>query len=234
MVCQVGPGAPRASLLWDFHLLDMSFKVWEEKIRLILFIKGLCEKSLSRQVYEEQKLNNWPGLAKETAKICQTLDIEDVNLTQKDKNIYMKIFLEACHRKNEENLRGLATGKCERIGAEIYEKKDYILSKNIFTARQHYRARWGMQAFAGNYSHDKRYAGSNWLCLCQESREEESHLISGNCKVYGDLTLKYSDLTCDDNLADLFTEVLARREQLTKQTNNNKQQTINKEKTNNL
>ena len=30
-------------------------------------------------------------------------------------------------RKNEENLRGLATGKCERIGAEIYEKKYYIL-----------------------------------------------------------------------------------------------------------
>ena len=144
----------------------------------------------------------------------------------------MKIFLEACHHKNEENLRGLAKGKCERISAEKYEKKDYILSKNIFTARQHYRARWGMQAFAGNYSHDKRYAGSNWLCLCQESREEESHLMSGNCKVYGDLTLKYSDLTCDDNLADLFTEVLARREQLTKQTN--KQQTINKEQTNNL
>ena len=63
---------------------------------------------------------------------------------------------------------------------------------------------------------------------------DRGKLMSGNCKVYGDLTLKYSDLTCDDNLADLFTEVLARREQLTKQTNNNKQQTINKQQTNNL
>ena len=97
MVCQVGPGAPRASLLWDFHLLDMSFKVWEEKIRLILFIKGLCEKSLSRQVYEEQKLNNWPGLAKETANIFKDLGIEDVSFIDKKKYEYIKLFLAACH-----------------------------------------------------------------------------------------------------------------------------------------
>ena len=42
---------------------------------------------------------------------------------------------------------------------------------------------------------------------------------SGECTVYGDLTQKYSDLTSDDNLADLFREVLARRDQLTKQAN---------------
>jgi hypothetical protein len=129
--------------------------------------------------------------------------------------------LAACHQKNEEKLRTLAVGKCSRIKDEVYEKKGYILYKNIYTARQHYRTRWAMHAFAGNYSHDKRFARSNWLCLCLESIEEESHIKSGECKVYGDLTYKYSDLTCDDNLADLFREVLARREQLSKQTNNN-------------
>ena len=49
---------------------------------------------------------------------------------------------------------------------------------------------------------------------CEESREEESHLLSGQCTVYGDLTLKYSDLTSDDNLVGLFTEILARRDEL--------------------
>ena len=132
----------------------------------------------------------------------------------------MKLFLAACHKKNEEKLRTLAIGKCSRIREEIYEKKDYILYKNINTARQHYRTRWAMHSFAGNYSHDNRFARSGWLCLCLESREEESHLKSGDCKVYGDLTYKYSDLTSDDNLTDLFREVLARREHLTKQTNN--------------
>ena len=65
-----------------------------------------------------------------------------------------------------------------------------------------------------------RESGTGWLCLCLESREGESHLKSGDCKIYGDLTYKYSDLMSDDNLADLFREVLARREHLTKQTNN--------------
>ena len=148
------------------------------------------------------------------------LGIEDVNITEKGKNIYMKIFLQACHQKNEEELRYMAKGKCKIINVEIYQKKDYISYKNISTARQHYRTRWGMQPFAGNYSNDSRYARSNWLCLCLESREDESHIKSGTCKVYGDLTLKYSDLTSDENLAYLFREVLARREQLNKRTNN--------------
>ena len=38
--------------------------------------------------------------------------------------------------------------------------------------------------------------------------------MSGQCTVYGDLTEKYSDLTNDDNLVSLFTEILARREEL--------------------
>ena len=109
----MGPGAPRASLLWDFKLLDMSFRVYEEKIGMISFIRGLDKKSLSRQVYEEKKLNKWPGLAYETAQICQSLGIEDVNLTHKDKNICMKVFLQVCHQKNEEQLRSFARGKYE-------------------------------------------------------------------------------------------------------------------------
>ena len=75
-----------------------------------------------------------------------------------------------------------------------------------------------MDAFAGNYSHDRRYAKTNWLFLCLNFREEEIHLKSGECTVYGDLTHKYIDLSSDDNLADLFREILARSELLTKPT----------------
>ena len=40
--------------------------------------------------------------------------------------------------------------------------------------------------------------------------------MSGQCKVYGDLTLQYDDLTNDDNLVSFFNDVLARREELDK------------------
>ena len=52
------------------------------------------------------------------------------------------------------------------------------------------------------------------MCKCKESREDEAHLLSGQCKVYGDLTLKYQDITYDGNLVQLFTEILERRDQL--------------------
>ena len=77
-----------------------------------------------------------------------------------------------------------------------------------------YRRRFDLQAFAGNYSHDQRFAKTSWLCLCLQSREEEIHLTSGQCQVYGDLKDKYSDLTEDDQLVQFFSDVLARREAL--------------------
>ena len=115
-------------------------------------------------------------------------------------------------------MRSQAKGKCEHIKEETYCRKEYIGSRNISNARLHYRTRFSMQPFAGNYSHDTRFAGSSWLCLCSESREEESHLLTDQCKVYGDLTLKYGDLTDVNNLVQFCSDVLARRDALDKET----------------
>ena len=156
----------------------------------------------------------WPGLVKETKYICQELGIEDCNETRKNKLEYKKLSYDACHKYNEKLLRSLAKGKCERMKTEVYEKKEYVKNKNIQKVRQQFRSRYGLQPFAGNYSKDRRFAKSNWLCKCQESREEELHIMSGKCKVYGDLIHKYRDLSSDDNLVNLFTEVLARRDYL--------------------
>ena len=98
----------------------------------------------------------------------------------------------------------------------IMDKKEYLLSKNMFNVREHYRTRYGLLSFAGNYSNNKKYASSNWLCRCSEAREEESHLTSGNCKVFGDLQDKFGDLSQDENLIKFFSEVLSRRDQIDK------------------
>ena len=46
------------------------------------------------------------------------------------------------------------------------------------------------------------------------AREEEGHLLSGKCTVYGDLTQNYSDLTDIDSLVQFFSQVLERRDDL--------------------
>ena len=142
------------------------------------------------------------------------MNIQDCNETVQDRSLYKKVVLEACHRANENYLRSQAHGKCERMGQEEYGKKQYISLKNISSVRNQFRSRFGLQFFAGNYSHDKRFKKTDWLCKCKKSREDEGHLLSGQCTVYGDLTSKYSDLSSDDNLVGLFTEILARREEL--------------------
>ena len=74
------------------------------------------------------------------------------------------------------------------------------------------RTRFGLQYFAGNYSHSKEYATTNWMCKCGLEREEEGHIISGQCKVYSDLRVKFGDLKEDKNLVMYFQAVLDRRD----------------------
>ena len=86
-----------------------------------------------------------------------------------------------------------------------------------YHVRTQYKSRFGLQSFAGNYSHDRRLERTGWLCKCEELREDKSHILSGQCKVYGDLIDRYQDFTEDENLVQLFSEVLARRAELDKQ-----------------
>ena len=213
LALRLGQGSPVAGLLWDTSLLDMSLRIWREKIMMVIHLRSLDKTTLARRIYEEQKVNGWPGLAKETKDICIKLRIEDCNITQLGKIKYKEYVTEACHILNEERLRSKASDiKCARITNEQYGKKSYILHKNIGDTRDTFRARFGLTEFAGNYSHARKFAKTDWLCLCQEASEKESHLLSGKCRVYGDLTEQFGDLKEDDNLVSFFRAVLNRRD----------------------
>ena len=187
---------------------------------LIFHIRSLSEGTIAKKVYLEQIEQNWPGLATKTKTICKELDIEDCNTTSQSKDQYRIVLFEAYHKSNEKALRLQAKGKCERILHEDYGRKNYIQKKTIMSVRQEFRTQFGLLAFAGNYSHDRRFSKLDWLCKCKEAKESELHLTSGRCKVYGDLTHKFSNLTDDDALVQFFQEVLARREVLDKEQRN--------------
>ena len=134
------------------------------------------------------------------------------------KNAYRKVITKACHIENEKRLRKQAEGKvkCTKIENEKYGKKLYIKDKDISVARQIYRTRFGMQPFAGNYSKDRRFARTEWLCRCNEARENESHLMDGHCPVYREIYEKYEKLDDDETLARFFNEILSMRDNLDK------------------
>ena len=141
LVLQVGPGAPAASLLWDFGLLGMGLRIWLEKIMMAYHIKRLDEDSLARKVYDEQIENSWPGLAKEVQFMCQDLLIENVNTTKLSSKLYRAEVLKACHKKNAERLKYEASDKikCTNILKENYGKKAYVSESQIHKVRQIYK-----------------------------------------------------------------------------------------------
>ena len=152
--------------------------------------------------HKEQRRKNWPELA------------ADCNITTLSKPEYRKLVIQACHLMNEKLLLTQVKEKCDRLNYEKYGKKEYISFKNMYVFREQYRARFGLESIAGNYSHEKRFAKTSWLCSCQKSQEEDVHLLLGQCQVYGDLIEKYSDLTEDDQLVQFFGDVLARQDAL--------------------
>ena len=212
----MGPGVPVASLCWETELLDMELRIFIEMTMLVLHIRGLKEDTLAKKIYYEQRLINLPGLACFSKQICELLDIEDCNITNISKTRYRILVTRACHVVNESRLRKMAENKekCVRILKEGYGKKKYLSNKNIHQARLYFKTRVSMMPFAGNFSHDKRFLKSDWLCQCEQEREKEDHLLSGQCPVYGDLISEESDFSQDDELVRLFTHILARRERL--------------------
>ena len=128
----------------------------------------------------------------------------------------MKVVNDAIKVKNKELIEKQAEGKekCARIEKECYGKKSYLSEAKICDVRDWFKTRFGLQPFAGNFSHDRRFARTGWLCKCGTARELEDHIRSGSCPVYGDIRTKYGDLEDDSSLVAFYREVLARREEL--------------------
>ena len=103
-----------------------------------------------------------------------------------------KFGCQACHVLNEARILQAASDiKCSRIKEEQYGRKSSILTQTVKQCRDWFRTRFGLTYFAANYSHSKKYFKTNWMCRCGSDREEESHIVSGNCEVYGDLRLQF-------------------------------------------
>ena len=171
------------------------------------------ENTLAHRVYKEQKEQGWPGLARETKEICEELNILDCNTTHLSKIEYKELVNAALKMKDEEYLRndGGEKRKCAKIMKEGYGKKSYIAKNKVAEVRNIFKARVGMTEFAENFSKDKRFLRTNWLCRCGNERESEDH-ITKECPVYDDIRKEYESLTDDSQLASFFSRVLERRD----------------------
>ena len=231
LVLRVGPGCPTPGLRWETGMLSMQKRIWVEKVMLVRHLRSMEEGSLASMVYKEQKEQGWPGLAKETKNICLEIGIEDCNecdILKVSAKEYRKLVLQKCKEKDEICLRKMAEGKikCVKIMKEPYGKKSYLSENRLNLARKIFCTRLQMQSFGGNFHHDNRFKKSNFLCKCYQCEENEAHLMSGKCPIYGNLKEKFGDLQNDRNLTDFFSAVLERRESLEEEEEKRTQDTL--------
>ena len=215
LLLRQGPGVASGSLLWETKTLSMKLRIWREKLSLALHIVRLKEDSLANRIWKEQKQYGWPGLAAEIKRITEVLlGIEDVNTTELTKSAFRMQVTEACHRLNEERLREEMEGKrkCQKILADGYGRKEYFNKKIPAQVRMYFSTRTDMLAIAGNFSKDRRFQRTDWLCRCGH-REEQEHLLR-HCPLYDDIRSKYDELDSDESLVPFFQEVLDKRDKL--------------------
>ena len=123
------------------------------------------------------------------------------------------MLIQACHSTNEEIILLRASEvKCSRLKTESYGRKAYVQDQTISQCRKWFRTCLRLQGFAGNYSQSKKFSKTNWMCQCLRTVEEEGHIVSGQCEVYGDLRSQFGDLQEDKNLVQYFQAVLDRRD----------------------
>ena len=69
---------PKACLLAASGRTRMKWRVWEQKLLLILAIGQQEDEVLAKQVFEEQVELGLPGLAQEATDICSQIGLQDI------------------------------------------------------------------------------------------------------------------------------------------------------------
>jgi hypothetical protein len=79
VILRVPESCPKVALRCETKMLQIEWRVWQEKVFLLMRIRNHEEDVLCRQIFEEAKARGWPGPGQEVSDICQTLNIPDVN-----------------------------------------------------------------------------------------------------------------------------------------------------------
>ena len=78
-ILKVPDSCPKVALKSETGMLGMKWRLWQEKIFVLMRIRNHSEDTLCIQIYEEGELREWPGLGQEVKEICKTLYIPDNN-----------------------------------------------------------------------------------------------------------------------------------------------------------
>ena len=207
LMLEVPVSTPKVALRAETGLLSMKHRIWYEKVNLITAIQKM-KGGLAKQVYDEQVLQDWPGLAHEVDAICSTIGIPNAN-----HNIVNKKDLNAALRKHDSEEILQKFGKYKKIDKILSDDptkpKDYMMDKSLADARMIFRLRTEMLDMKDNMRN--KYKGTSINCeACDNNKaESQSHVMV--CPGYAEVRVG-KDMRRDQDLVSYFREVLILRE----------------------
>ena len=110
------------------------------KVMLLLRIKGQETSVLARQIYDESRTREWPGLAAEVTVICKEIGISDVNTVTVDKTTIKKAIWD--HHQGEIKTELEKSKKLSDIRNEDFSKvQNYFNEKSLYKSRMAFKIR---------------------------------------------------------------------------------------------
>ena len=202
---------PRALLYWDTGVLPISYKIEQQKLLFLHHLVILSEDSLAKQIYIQQKNNDFPGLVPECKELIKKYNLADIiseeNIPSKLswKNTVKRAIRDHCASELKTEIKEKYK-KLENIETEKenFEAKPYLTELNLIQARTKFKLRSRMLELRNNYKGE--YRKTNLLCEgCKVSIETQDHVLF--CPFYSELRQDI-DLSCDKDLVNYYREVM--------------------------
>ena len=184
----------------------------QHKLLLIKRIKCQDISTLSRSIFEEQKNNNLPGLAREVKDICAQLNIPDVNENTISEADIKRAILDHHDRELVEEI-----GKSKKMMRHKHDNfksvQNYMKGKSIINCRMAFRIRCELvKEIKGNFKDKYRRRGGDQALICEDCDSEEiqtqNHCLE--CPYWEDFR-RGSDLTKIEDLVEYFKKMLSER-----------------------
>ena len=191
----------------------MKWRIWQEKVLLLIRIKNHEPNTLCRQVFEEEKSRSWPGLAKEVSEICKTVGIEDVNHVAVSKYEVKEAIFK--HHYSDMIAVINTKSKLEAIKENDFTQvQEYFNEKSVSDSRMAFKVRSLMiPEIPGNFKNRYKVKGTiseGLTCeYCQEGEiMTQSHCMS--CSAWSELR-EGLDLTNIKDLVIFFRKMMEER-----------------------
>ena len=207
----VPESCPKIALRCETGMMGMKWRIWKEKIMLVVRIKDQDSSVLSRQVYEESLIRGWPGLGKEVSGICLEIGIPDVNKVVVTKEDIREAIWNHHYRDMKIELE-----KSKKLGdikhEDFSEVQNYFKVKSVETTRMAFKVRAKMiSEIPENFKNKYKEEGLKCVYCNQGEISSQSHCMV--CPAWGKCR-EGLDLTNILDLVVFFRKVLDERAKL--------------------